>query len=151
MTCTQMYRSSRTLFPSIAPSSSCSFSLSLSRSHYYDGSFLQITVRRRGTVRIQTRGIPTLCAPVCAYPPLFTYTRHTCPQLACTRLTYDETPATTVTRGNSAPRRTLGSPRRPYVEEATLFFSRSSFSRPPATYLASFSIGERLVERAARR
>jgi len=45
-------------------------------------------------------------------------------------------------------RRTLGSPRRPCVEETTLFVSSSSFSRL-ARPTFSFSIREHLVERAA--
>ncbi|KYN37736.1 hypothetical protein ALC56_07935 [Trachymyrmex septentrionalis] len=47
--------------------------------------------------------------------------------------------------------RTLGSPgRRPYTEEATLFFFSSSFAGPtPADLPFSFSIREHLVERAA--
>jgi len=132
--------------------------LSLFRLHYYRSSFLQIAVRRRGTAHIQTRRTHALRRCACAHLPLFTHTRHTCPCSACTRLTYDETPATTTIRGNSVARRTLDSPRRPQVEEATLFFSCSFFSRLPSHLLVQYratswrarrTLSNRISERVA--
>lgn len=107
--------------------------------------FSKLPSRRRGTVHIQT-----------AYPRFASRSR------ACIVSRTRDTPVPgshvrshlrrytcdhNDTRQFRA-RRTLGSPRRPCVKEATLFVSSSSFSRP-ARPTFSFSIRERLVERAA--
>lgn len=100
--------------------------------------FSKLPARRRGTVRIQT-GAYTHAARLthtCDPPVLGSHVRshvHLPPQ-----------------RHAAIPcGRTLDSPGRPYVEEATLFFSSSFTGPPPAGPTFPLSIGEHLVERAA--
>ncbi|TGZ56764.1 Uncharacterized protein DBV15_02817 [Temnothorax longispinosus] len=112
------------------------------------GSFLQIARSSSRYGAHPDRGIPTPRRRTCVrvylthtcYPPVLRLAR----TLSRTRrytCHYNDTPAIPC-------RRTLGSPGRPYVEEATLFFTSSSFSKPAdPTFL--LSLGEHLVERAA--